>query len=650
MSQTDPSAATGPTDDARPDPRGTGNLAIYVNCFGPARTLDEPPFVPLHVGAALAKRDHGMVRDDAGDTISTRNPRYCEMTGIYWVWRNVDLPDHVGFLHYRRFFDFRPGREREVEEDGFVKEIRLTPKVVEEYGLDAGTIGGLLKDCDGLLPKPFDVRAHGYRSVRDQYRSFPQHIDAHLDLLAGIMERRGANDARALREVLDGPTFYANNMFVFSADLFRRYCEWIFPILDELDERIDLRGLDRQQRRAVGYLAERLMSVFVRAEELAGRTWRLREIDRLFVYDTTPLPDPVPAIAAERPVFTVVASTDANYVPHMGALMASVFEHADPGHLVHFVVLDGGTTPMQRRQLDRLKAMRAHAAITYVEMGDMFSALAAHTVFTRATFYRLILPDIMPSHSKVVFLDTDLVVADDPTVLMDVNVEGHAMAACEDLIMRSFINKGVRSLDTTGGVPAKDYLADYLGLGPSDVYRQVGVLVLNLDWLRDTKLCETMIEDLAEKPYWFLDQDVINMRLARHSVGLPDRWNVIHMDADHSGALDEEHEERYEATLKNPAVVHYAGPGKPWNNELNPFSYLYWSYLRGTPFYEGVLFRFLDMRYVPHKIARAQRRAARQPSAARQASRRLWRRLPKGAQTGLKPMVHWFNRNVWRSK
>ena len=648
MKTTAPSRKNGRTQ--RRAPRSTDALAVYVNCLGPARTLDQPPFIPIHVGAELSDRRYDMVRDDLGDSISDRNPRYCEMTGIYWVWKNVDLPDHVGFLHYRRFFDFRPGRARALENDGFVKEMRLTQTVIEEYGLDADTIESLVEGHDGLLPVPFDVTTHGFRSVRTQYLNFPQHVPAHLDLLEEIMAGRGGNDARALREVLDGPTFHANNMFVFSRPLFVRYCEWIFPILGALDARIDLAGLDSQQRRAVGYLAERLMSVFVRSQELGGRALDLVEVDRLFVHDTTPLPDPVPPIRSDRPVFTVVASTDANYVPHLGALVASVFEHADPEQLVHFIVLDGGTSRMQRRELDRIKGNRDHAEITYVPMGEMFSALAAHTVFTRATFYRLILPDILPDHSKVVFLDTDLVVADDPTPLMDVDVDGHAMAAAEDIVMRSFVEKGVLSLDRTGGIPAADYLSDYLGMGPDDIYRQVGVLVLNLDWLRETRLCETMIEDLASRPYWFLDQDVINMRLAAHAVALDDRWNVIHMDEDHAGALDRDYRARYDAAMNDPAIVHFAGRGKPWANEINPFSWLYWTYLRETPFYEGVLFPFLDMRYVPEKVIRMRTHSTPPPSTPRELSRQLWRKLPEGAQKGLKPTVNWFNRNVWRTR
>ena len=633
-----------------PDPAPDPALAIYVNCFGPAHTLDRPPFVPIQVGAALAEDDLGMVRDDGGDAISDRNARYCEMTGIYWVWRNVELPERVGFFHYRRFLDFHPEREREVTGTGLVLDSRVGGRLLDRYGLSAGRIGALLDGWDGALPKPFDVRSQGFGSVRAHYLGHSQHRAEHLDILDAVMAGRGALHARALREVMEGPTFYPNNMFVFDRSLFRDYCEWIFPILAELDERIDLDGLSVQQARAVGYIAERLMSVYLRVRELERRAPRLLELERVFVHDTAPLPAPVEPLRGDRPVLTVVASTDSNYVPHMAALIASLFEHVDPARDVHMVVLDGGMTAEQRRMMDRIKRLRPGSAISYVPMGSLFSALSAHTVFTRATFYRLALPDILPRHGRVLFLDTDLVVIDDPSPLIEVDLRGGAMAACEDLVMRAFVGKRARSLDLTGGVPAGAYLRDYLGIEPGTVYRQVGVLVMDLERLRETRVCERMIEDLAERTYWFLDQDVINRHLAAEMAALPPRWNVIHVDEAHRAALSEGERERYDAAHRNPGIVHYAGLGKPWVNDLNPYGQHYWSYLRQTPFYETVLFGYLARNRARRSRAPAPATQPRRaPSLPRRASRVLWRLLPMPVRQAFKPTVHWFNRHVWRS-
>ena len=60
-------------------------------------------YVPLHVGHACGE-DFGYAGDDTGDNISEKNCYYGELTGVYWVWKNVHTTDYVGICHYRRYF------------------------------------------------------------------------------------------------------------------------------------------------------------------------------------------------------------------------------------------------------------------------------------------------------------------------------------------------------------------------------------------------------------------------------------------------------------------------------------------------------------------------------------------------------------------
>lgn len=59
-------------------------------------------YQPLQVGAACHD-DLGYLRDDTGENISSLNCYYSELTGLYWVWKNVTDMDIVGVCHYRRF-------------------------------------------------------------------------------------------------------------------------------------------------------------------------------------------------------------------------------------------------------------------------------------------------------------------------------------------------------------------------------------------------------------------------------------------------------------------------------------------------------------------------------------------------------------------
>ena len=59
-------------------------------------------YLPVHVGKE-GKDDIGFKGDNTGNNISKKNPYFCELTGIYWAWKNLKA-DYVGLAHYRRHF------------------------------------------------------------------------------------------------------------------------------------------------------------------------------------------------------------------------------------------------------------------------------------------------------------------------------------------------------------------------------------------------------------------------------------------------------------------------------------------------------------------------------------------------------------------
>ena len=52
-------------------------------------------------------------------------------------------------------------------------------------------------------------------------------------------------------------------MFVTGNKLFQNYCKWLFAILFEAEDRIDLRDYTEQEARIFGYLSEILLNVWV---------------------------------------------------------------------------------------------------------------------------------------------------------------------------------------------------------------------------------------------------------------------------------------------------------------------------------------------------------------------------------------------------
>ncbi len=81
------------------------NCKILIACHKSCAVPEDGLYLPIQVGAS-GKEDIGFQRDDEGDNISEKNAMFCELTGLYWCWKNLDF-DYLGLSHYRRYFTLK---------------------------------------------------------------------------------------------------------------------------------------------------------------------------------------------------------------------------------------------------------------------------------------------------------------------------------------------------------------------------------------------------------------------------------------------------------------------------------------------------------------------------------------------------------------
>ena len=82
------------------------NTKILVCCHKKDIMAVQEPYFPIQLGKTLTEVDLGITTDNTGDNISYKNLSFCELTGIYWAWKNLKNTDIIGLCHYRRYFDF----------------------------------------------------------------------------------------------------------------------------------------------------------------------------------------------------------------------------------------------------------------------------------------------------------------------------------------------------------------------------------------------------------------------------------------------------------------------------------------------------------------------------------------------------------------
>jgi hypothetical protein len=223
------------------DWRSSMDTKMYVITHKKTKIPDIDMYSSMLVGASIHEEvdDQFDVKDNAGENISEKNPNYCELTGIYWIWKNAKV-DNVGICHYRRFFShkFIFGNKK--------------------YFLQGKDIERLLEKYSIIIPKPRCYEkttllsinyAPNMDDVKELYRAVKTCSPNYLDDFIWYFNQNKS---------------YLYNMCIMRKTDFDAYCEWLFPILAYVEEIHDMeKETDPYRKRLFGFLSERLIFVWL---------------------------------------------------------------------------------------------------------------------------------------------------------------------------------------------------------------------------------------------------------------------------------------------------------------------------------------------------------------------------------------------------
>lgn len=199
---------------------------------------EDPIYMPLHVGRA-GKEGYGYAGDDTGDNISEKNCYYGELTGVYWVWKNIRTSDYVGICHYRRYFCTEEGRI-------FNEKDYLS----------------VLKDHDIIVSKKLKLNFSYFDGYASDYNIFD------LVTTGEVIRQMYPEYYDTFERLVHGNGTYFGNMMVTDKRLYDEYAEWLFSIFAEVEKKIDPSGYDDYHKRVFGFISEFLLLVWVEVKGL----------------------------------------------------------------------------------------------------------------------------------------------------------------------------------------------------------------------------------------------------------------------------------------------------------------------------------------------------------------------------------------------
>lgn len=206
-------------------------IRIYMASSSKDRKLSKVYKLPkwikkIQVGAILDKERKEMFHDDAGENISIKNPDYCELTALYWIWRNNNH-EYSGLCHYRRMF-------------------HLTDQ-------DIHTIQNMKPDV--ILPYP---TIH-FPNIRNQYKRYITKEEWSL-LHEAVLHNSPEMKAR-WEEIWESQYFYNYNMLIAKSEVLQNFCRWMFDVLSLVEKMCKDRNIQTSPRYA-GYMGEILTTIY----------------------------------------------------------------------------------------------------------------------------------------------------------------------------------------------------------------------------------------------------------------------------------------------------------------------------------------------------------------------------------------------------
>jgi lipopolysaccharide biosynthesis glycosyltransferase len=249
----------------------------------------------------------------------------------------------------------------------------------------------------------------------------------------------------------------------------------------------------------------------------------------------------------------VALALDANYLPWAATVVYSCLQ-ADPAQTIHFHILhDGSIVPDDQSRLQSL-AGEGPATVEFhgVEPGPL-SWLPITAEFGTIVWLRLLLPELLPEASRVLYLDSDLFVTGALRALWETPLGEAPLAAVANVVEPA----------------ARDHIAA-LGVDYPGGYFNSGVLLLDLERMRGEGSSDALFRfanDRGGKLRW-PDQDTLNAVFARRWLPLHPRWNAQNsfwvwrdwaLEVFDPGTLAE--------ATTDPGVRHFEGPNaaKPWH-------------------------------------------------------------------------------------
>lgn len=267
----------------------------------------------------------------------------------------------------------------------------------------------------------------------------------------------------------------------------------------------------------------------------------------------------------------IVFAFDNNLIEAACVCFTSLLLNSEKDTFYEIIVLHSPNIELKKEGLTKVTNSFVNCSLRFVKVNNTFENAFEIRHVTKATYYRLLIPDILPEYPKVIYSDVDVIFRSDLSEVYNTDLSDNYIAATLDIGMNTFNNAYVKKLN----------------LSKEWEYIQAGFIILNLTEIRKNNIVSKFISE-ASKNYTYQDQDILNVVCDGRKKLLKPVWNVN--DCAYINFLSSESKlpswiTREDINLAlHKGTIHYSGY-KPWQRYSLAFD-IWWEYYRKSKIYD----------------------------------------------------------------
>lgn len=268
----------------------------------------------------------------------------------------------------------------------------------------------------------------------------------------------------------------------------------------------------------------------------------------------------------------IVFAFDNNLILPACVCISSLLMNANEDTFYDIFILYSERVDLQRNELNKITEYYNNCRIQYRVVDATFDNAFEIRGITASTYYRLMIPELVPEYDKILYSDVDVIFREDLSGIYETDMTGYYVAGVNSL---SHLNKAT-----------KQYYEQKLGINSSSII-YAGNILMNSALMLEDNIVSCFKEHVHTK-YIYQDLDILNIVCQGKIKYLsPNFCLTTDISKYSSNYLSEVTDiwpvQEIKYAVKK-GVVHYNGQ-KPWKGYCINFD-IWWEYYRKSPFFD----------------------------------------------------------------